>query len=166
MLGYALQEAGCFVEILDGDEVRKAVSLGLGFSLEDREENIQNIAFLAKSITQAGGIAIAATVSPYRKMRARARATIGNFTEVFVTCPLAICIARDVKGHYALALRGEIPNFTGISDAYEAPDHPEIIVQTDFQSPDSCVTIILEGLIALGYLSRGNGSRSILRRAL
>jgi len=152
MLRDALQEAGRFVEILDGDEVRQNVSRGLGFSKKDREQNGHNVISLAQRITQSGGIAIAATVSPYRMMRHQARAAIGQFAEVFVSCPLAVCIARDVKGHYSLALRGVIPHFTGISDPYEPPDCPEIAVRTDIQTIGESVTIILEGLVKLGHL--------------
>ena len=112
------------VEVLDGDEVRTRLTKGLGFSKADRDENIRRIAYVAKLLTRVQAVAIVAAVSPYRDIRDEARAEIGNFVEVYVKCPLEECIRRDVKGLYAKALRGEIPNFTGVSDPYEHRSAP------------------------------------------
>ncbi|MGC8834226.1 MAG: adenylyl-sulfate kinase, partial [Armatimonadota bacterium] len=116
-----IRRRGRNVEILDGDVVRTHLSKGLGFSKEDRDTNIRRIAFVCKLLTRNGVAVIAAAISPYRDVREEARREIGNFVEVYVRCPLEVCIQRDVKGLYQKALRGEIPNFTGISDPYEEP---------------------------------------------
>ncbi|MDT7040987.1 adenylyl-sulfate kinase [Candidatus Nitronereus thalassa] len=147
-----LDEAGLPVEILDGDEVRQRLTKGLGFTKEDRDENIRRIAFVSKLLTRVGAIAIVAAISPYRESRERAKAEIGNFLEVYVECPLQVCMKRDVKGLYAKASRGEIENFTGISDPYEPPISPDITVQTDNILPISNVTKILEHLVAHNYI--------------
>src|SRR5919199_6739409 len=134
-----LQGMGRNVELLDGDEVRKNLSQGLGFSKADRDANIQRIAFVAKLLSRNGVIAITAAISPYREVRDAARAEIQDgapFIEVFVDCPLEVCEQRDVKGLYKKARSGEIAQFTGISDPYEAPEHPEITLHTDRESPD------------------------------
>jgi adenylylsulfate kinase len=140
------------VELLDGDEVRKNLSQGLGFSKADRDANIQRITFVAKLLSRNGVVAITAAISPYRAIRDNARAEIRNFVEVYVDCPLEICEQRDVKGLYRKARTGEIPQFTGISDPYEPPLHPEIHLHTDQENPEQDVTIILERLSELGYL--------------
>lgn len=147
-----LEELGMPVELLDGDEVRQRLTKGLGFTKEDREENIRRISYVAKLLTRVGAVAIVAAISPYRDMRERARAEIGRFIEVYAQCPLQVCIDRDVKGLYAKAIRGEIPNFTGISDSYEPPTNPEIVVATDRMSPQDCLDTILKQLARLNYL--------------
>jgi len=149
MLQRELDEAGFAVEVLDGDEVRQRLTKGLGFSKEDRDENIRRISYVAKLLTNVGGVAIAATISPYREPRDRARAEIRNFIEVYVNCPLPVCMQRDVRGLYAKAVRGEIPNFTGISDPYEPPVQPEVIVHTERESHEESLSKILEKLVAL-----------------
>lgn len=149
-----LQGMGRRVELLDGDEVRKNLSQGLGFSKADRDANIQRIAFVAKLLSRNGVVAITAAISPYRETRDRARAEIKNFVEVFVDCPLEICEQRDVKGLYAKARSGEIAQFTGISDPYEAPENPEVHLHTDQENPEQDVEIILSRLSELGYLPR------------
>src|SRR5919108_6498724 len=108
LLEEVLVQRGQRVEVLDGDEVRLRLSRGLGFSKEDRDENIRRIAYVAKLITRCGGVAITCAISPYRAIREGARKEIGAFVEVYVKCPLNVCIARDVKGLYAKALRGEL----------------------------------------------------------
>jgi adenylylsulfate kinase len=163
LLEKALTQRGCRVEVLDGDEVRQRLSRGLGFSKEDRDENIRRISYVANLITRSGGVAITCAISPYRQLRGEARREIGHFVEVYVQCPLEVCIARDVKGLYAKALRGEIAQFTGVSDPYEAPLSPEVVVDTDRQRPEESVAVILRRLEELGYMAadRGGGLRSL-----
>jgi adenylyl-sulfate kinase len=142
------------VEVLDGDEVRTRLTKGLGFSKADRDENIRRIAYVAKLLTRVQAVAIVAAVSPYREIRDEARAEIGNFVEVYVNCPLEECIQRDVKGLYAKALRGEIPNFTGVSDPYEPPIRPEVTVETGAEDVGASLAKILRQLARLGYIPR------------
>jgi len=141
-------------EILDGDEIRKRLTKGLGFSKEDRDENIRRIAFVAKLLARNGVIAITAAISPYRELRDDARKEIERFVEIYVKCPLDLCIARDVKGHYKRAMAGDIPTFTGISDPYEAPLHPELLLETDKEDPKVSVQRVIHTLEALHYLPR------------
>ncbi|MFA0738694.1 MAG: hypothetical protein LKKZDAJK_001809 [Candidatus Fervidibacter sp.] len=152
-LSERLREAGYKVEILDGDVVRQHFSKGLGFSKEDRIENIKRVAYVAHLLARNGVVVITALISPYREGREYARQLIGDFVEVYVKCPLNVLIERDVKGLYAKALRGEIPNFTGISDPYEPPENPEVVVETDKETVDESVDKIWQALVALGYLS-------------
>ena len=163
MLEQVLVDQGRHVEVLDGDEVRLRLSRGLGFSKEDRDENIRRITYVAKLITRCDGVAITCAISPYRALRDEARQEIGRFIEVYVKCALDVCIDRDVKGLYAKALRGEIPVFTGVSDPYEAPLAPEVIVETDREAPEESLTKILRRLEALGYLAAppADGMRSL-----
>lgn len=152
LLHEMFDEAGLGNAILDGDEVRQRLTKGLGFTKADREENIRRIAYVSKLLTKVGAISIVAAISPYRESRSRARAEIGNFIEVHVDCPLQICIDRDVKGLYAKASRGEIENFTGISDPYEPPLNPEIVVRTEREDPLTNVQIILNYLVDHHYI--------------
>jgi adenylylsulfate kinase len=152
LLHRELVEIGLPTEILDGDEVRQRLTKGLGFSREDREENIRRIAYVSKLLTRVGAVAITAAISPYQEMRDRARIDIGSFIEVYVNCPLQVCMSRDVKGLYAKAVRGEILNFTGISDPYEPPVNPEIVVHTDRETLEESLKIILKGLVEMNYL--------------
>jgi adenylyl-sulfate kinase len=151
-LEQALIERGRHVEVLDGDEVREHLSKGLSFSREDRDINIRSIAFVAKLITRCGAVAITAAISPYRDTRAAARQEIVRFIEVYVDCPLDTLVERDVKGLYARALRGEIDHFTGVSDPYEPPLAPDVVVRSDRESPHQSVGRILQRLEAIGYL--------------
>jgi adenylyl-sulfate kinase len=134
-LSHALSEIlrgrGHNVEILDGDEVRENLSKGLGFSREDRDTNIRRIGYVCHLLARNGVIAMSAAISPYRSVRDENRTRIGDFIEVFVKCPLPVLVQRDVKGLYKKALAGEIKNFTGVSDPYEEPLSPEIVVETD-----------------------------------
>ena len=150
----ALDEVGLAVVVLDGDEIRQRLSKDLGFSKEGRDENIRRIAYVSKLLTRIGGVAIVAAISPYRGARDRARMEIGDFVEVFVDCPLPVCMQRDVKGLYLRANRGEINNFTGISDPYEPPTDPEIFVRTDQESPEASLKKILAKLAELHYYPR------------
>ena len=152
MLQKKLHEVGFPVEILDGDEVRQRLNQGLGFSKEDREENIRRISYVAKLLTRVGAVAITAAISPYRTSRDQARSEIERFVEVYINCPVEECIRRDVKGLYAKAIQGKVQNFTGVSDPYEPPSRPEIIVYTDRESPEESLQKILYGLMSLQYI--------------
>lgn len=147
-----LRERGHKVEVLDGDVVRTNLSKGLGFSKEDRDTNIRRIGFVAKLLTRNGVAVITAAISPYREIRDEVRAEIGSFVEVYVSCSLDELVRRDVKGLYAKALRGEIQNFTGVSDPYEPPLNPEVTVYSDRETVDESVSRILAKLEELGYL--------------
>jgi adenylyl-sulfate kinase len=146
------------VEILDGDVVRTHLSKGLGFSKEDRDTNILRIAFVCSLLTRHGAAVISAAISPYAEARAEARARIGEFVEVYVQCPIDELTRRDVKGLYEKALRGELPNFTGVSDPYEAPVNPEVIVNTDTETVDQSVAKILAVLEQRGYVPTAEGA--------
>ena len=131
-----LREAGAEVEVLDGDVVRTRLSKGLGFSKEDRDENVRRIGFVCELLSRNAVIAVAAAISPYRAVREEMRARIVNFVEVYVQCPVEVLAIRDVKGLYRGALAGEIPQFTGISDPYEAPLAPEVTVNSSTETPE------------------------------
>jgi adenylylsulfate kinase len=141
------------VEVLDGDVVRTHLSKGLGFSKEDRDTNIRRIAFVCHLLTRNGVAVISAAISPYREIRDEARRDITHFVEVYVKCPLDELVRRDVKGLYARAIKGEIANFTGVSDPYEEPLHPEIVVETDQETVAESVARILAALEDRGYLA-------------
>jgi adenylylsulfate kinase len=151
-----IRERGFSVMVLDGDEVRTWLTAGLGFSREDREENIRRIAHLAMFQNRAGVATITAAISPYARARDDARRLIQRFVEVYVDCPLSVCEERDVKGLYRKARRGEVQRFTGVSDPYEPPSAPDVVVRTDRESTDDCVARILERVEDLGYLPRGH----------
>ncbi|HEY1739304.1 MAG TPA: adenylyl-sulfate kinase [Acidimicrobiia bacterium] len=127
---------GLKVELLDGDEVRENLSKGLGFSKEDRDVNIRRIGWVAKVLARNGVIAVTAAISPYRALRDEMRGQIDNFVEIHVATPFEVCEDRDVKGLYAKARAGEIPQFTGLDDPYEPPANPEIRVDTGSKTPD------------------------------
>ncbi len=147
-----LQERGRKVELLDGDVVRTNLSKGLGFSKEDRDTNIRRIGFVSNLLTRNGVASIVAAISPYREVREEVRANIGSFVEVYVQCPLDELVRRDVKGLYEKALRGEIENFTGVSDPYEEPENAEVVVDTERESVEESVEKVLSALERLGYL--------------
>jgi adenylylsulfate kinase len=147
----ALAGAGHRAEILDGDEVRRKLSAGLGFSRQDRDENVRRIGFVARLLARNGVIAIAAVVSPYRETRDEIRrAHEAPFVEVFVDCPVDDLIRRDPKGLYARALRGELPNLTGIGDPYEPPIAPDIHVNTNTESVKESLSRVVAGLVKRG----------------
>ncbi len=154
-----LRRRGRNVEVLDGDIIRTHLSKGLGFSKEDRDTNIKRIAFVCELLTRNDVIAMAAAISPYRETRDYARQTIGNFVEIFVNCPLDVCIERDVKGLYKKALSGEISNFTGVSDPYEEPESAEIVLNTHEESPEESAARVIACLEDLGYLDPAEGDR-------
>lgn len=154
ILAIHLLECGRQATILDGDVVRTHLSKGLGFSKEDRDTNIRRIGFVASEIARHGGLVIAAAVSPYRATRDEIRGMVGadQFVEVFVDTPLSVCEQRDAKGMYAKARRGEIKNFTGIDDPYEAPLNPEITLDTVAYTPDENAQQILDYLVERGFV--------------
>lgn len=127
-----LLRRGFRVELLDGDELRNTVCKGLGFSRDDRMENIRRIVYICKLLSRHGVTVLVSAIAPYRDMRAYAREQLPGYTEIFVDCPLEVCERRDVKGLYAKARRGEIRHFTGISDVYDKPERPDITVDTQF----------------------------------
>lgn len=144
------------ISLLDGDVIRTHLSRGLGFSQEDRETNILRVGFVAKEITKHGGIAICALVSPYAKTRLQVRHMInevGGFIEIYVSTPLAVCEVRDRKGLYKKAKEGLIQQFTGISDPYEAPTHPEINIDTANVGPEEVIANLIKHIRMLGYLA-------------
>ncbi len=145
------------VEILDGDEVRTHLSKGLGFTKEDRDINVRRIGFVARLLARHGVFVITAAISPYRDTRNEMRELAAvegiPFIEVFVNPQLQSLVARDVKGLYKRALAGEIPHFTGVSDPYEPPADPEVVVHTDAEPVAASVEAILRALVAKGVLS-------------
>jgi sulfate adenylyltransferase/3'-phosphoadenosine 5'-phosphosulfate synthase len=151
-LAEELQRWGQPTEIMDGDVIRTTLSKGLGFSREDRNTNIARITLLCSLLSRHGVAAISAAISPYAEARDAAREQIENFIEVYVECPLDVLKARDVKGLYAKAERGEIQHFTGVSDPYEAPENPEIVVRTDRETVAESVSKILDHLERRGLL--------------
>jgi sulfate adenylyltransferase/3'-phosphoadenosine 5'-phosphosulfate synthase len=146
LLSAELAERGRHAEVLDGDEVRTHLSKGLGFSKEDRDTNIRRIGYVARVVARSGGAAITAAISPYREARDEVRAQTPNFIEVYVRCSLDELVRRDVKGLYQRALAGEIANFTGVNDPYEPPLRPEIVVDSETQTPEESVDAILREL--------------------
>lgn len=140
------------IELLDGDVIRTHLSRGLGFSKEDRDTNIRRIGWVCQVLTRNGVVAVASAISPYRAVRDEVREQIGAFVEVYVKCPIDVLVERDVKGLYAKALAGEIENFTGISDPYEPPVEPEVVVETDQETVDDSVAKILAALESRGHV--------------
>ena len=145
---------GINFEILDGDEVREHLTKELGFSKEDRLTNVDRIAFLAGMLSKYNVLAIVPVIAPYKEARNNARSLSKNFVEVFVKAGIETVKDRDVKGLYKKAISGEIKNFTGISDPYEEPENPDILVNTEKESIEESVNKILEYLINNDYLSR------------
>jgi len=145
------------VEILDGDVVRQNLTKGLGFSKEDRDENIRRVGFVAGLLTRNQVIVLVSAISPYQEIRQEVRERIGNFVEVYVNAPLEVCEQRDVKGLYKKARAGEIKNFTGIDDPYEPPLNPDVECRTDLESLEESVSKVLAKLRELGYLPMTGG---------
>lgn len=141
---------------LDGDNIRHGLNNNLGFSADDRTENIRRIGEVSKLFVDAGVIVLTAFISPYSKDRDMVRAMVepNEFVEVYIECPVEVCEQRDVKGLYAKARAGEIPEFTGVSAPYEAPEHPEVTVNTGELSLEESLESIVEQLQAKGYLNR------------
>ena len=148
-----LRESNYGIEVLDGDVVRTNLTKGLGFSKADRDENIRRIGFVSHLLTRHGVIVLVSAISPYRDIRGEVRQKIGDFVEIFVNAPLAVCEERDVKGLYEKARKGEIKGFTGIDDPYEEPLNPEVECRTDLESLEESVAKVWTKLIELGYVA-------------
>ena len=153
-----LYELGIFVYMLDGDKIRQGLNCDLGFSSEDRQENIRRIAEVAKLFADSGFLTVVAFISPFRKGRDQVRLDMqqGRFVEVFVDCPLEVCEIRDSKGLYAKARSGELKEFTGISSPYEKPLSPELHLRTDEIGIDECVNNIMDYLVAAEIIKNLN----------
>jgi adenylyl-sulfate kinase len=149
-----LKERGVKVEVLDGDEVRENLSKGLGFSKEDRDTNIRRIGYVANLLARNGVCSITAAISPYRAIRQEVRDMAGNFVEVFVEAPLEVVEERDTKGLYKKARAGIIKNFTGISDPYEDPESPEVVVHTGDETIEQSTAKIMAHLESRGLVSK------------
>ncbi len=152
-----LLERGLKVEVLDGDEVRTNLSKGLGYSKEDRDTNIRRIGWVCHLLTRNDVVAISAAISPYRAIRDENRKLIGRFVEVYCECDIDTLKGRDPKGLYEKALKGEIQNFTGVSDPYEPPEHAEVVVDTANEDIDTSVQRIIATLEQLNYIPAGDG---------
>lgn len=152
-LAEQLKAKGCKLEILDGDIIRQNLTKGLGFSKEDRDENIRRIGFVSHLLTRNGVIVLVSAISPYREIRDEVRKRIGDFVEVYVNAPLEVCEDRDVKGLYERARAGEIKGFTGIDDPYEEPLNPELECRTDKEELSESVAKVISKLQEMNYLS-------------
>lgn len=146
LLTKELETLGVRAANLDGDLVRREALFNLGYSKRDRDTNIRVIGFVASTLNDFGVPAIVSAISPYAEVRAEVRKKIDRFVEVYVRCPVEVCIQRDPKGLYKKALAGEIEKMTGIDDPYEEPEDPELIVDTSMSSPEECVAAILSYL--------------------
>ncbi|MBF1989951.1 adenylyl-sulfate kinase [Fischerella thermalis] len=147
-----LLSQGYKVEVLDGDVVRQNLTKGLGFSKEDRDENVRRVGFVASLLSRNGVIVLVSAISPYRNIREEMRQRIDNFVEVYVNAPLDVCERRDVKGLYQKARSGQIKNFTGIDDPYEPPLNADIECRTDLESLEESVSKVLAKLEERGYV--------------
>jgi len=155
LLAARLRAQNAKVELLDGDVIRTNLSKGLGFSKQDRDENIRRIGFVCELLSRNGVIAIVAAISPYRSIREEVRARVQTFVEVYVECPLEVLISRDTKGLYKRAVAGEIADFTGVSAPYEPPIAAEVTVHTAQESPDQGLARIWATLESLCLVSDG-----------
>ena len=153
LLAQALSQRGFKVEVLDGDIVRSTLSKGLGFTSADRVTNLRRIAAMAQNLVHQQVVTIVAAICPYHAIREEVRASIGNYIEVYLDCPLEVCISRDPKGLYRQALAGEIQHFTGINDVFDTPMRPDIEVITHGAPPEVSLAQILRGLAALRHIS-------------
>jgi adenylylsulfate kinase len=153
MLYHEFQSRGMKTEIMDGDVVRQNLSKGLGFSKEDRDTNILRIGFVAELLTRNGVATICCPISPYRQTRDQVRETVGAFVEIYVHATIEeLAQNRDPKGLYKKALAGQITGFTGVDDPYEAPEHPELVLDTMVETPEDSLQRTLTRLMELGYL--------------
>lgn len=151
-LAKELRARGMKVEVLDGDVIRTNLSKGLGFSKEDRDTNVLRVGWVAEVLSRNGVAVLCALISPYRETRNKVRERIPNFVEVYVEAPLEEVVRRDVKGLYKKALAGEIKNFTGVSDPYEPPEHPEVVCHTAEETLEESVQKVLGYLESRGWL--------------
>jgi adenylyl-sulfate kinase len=158
LVGPELDRRGLVVEYLDGDTVRTHLSKGLGFSKEDRDTHIERVGWVASRLTRQGGTVIAATISPYEATRQQARERIeevGTFVEIYVKTSVDECAKRDVKGLYEKAFKGEIKEFTGVSDPYEEPSNPELVIDTEQHEPEESAALVVTKLEELGLIPSG-----------
>ncbi|HUY19628.1 MAG TPA: adenylyl-sulfate kinase [Candidatus Binataceae bacterium] len=153
LVSLELRERGHRVEILDGDEVRTNLSKGLGFSKEDRDTNIRRIGYVCRLLSRNGVVAVSAAISPYREIRDEVRRAHDRFFEVYVRCALDELVRRDVKGLYEKALRGEIAHFTGVSDPYEEPVDPELVIESDREAAEESLAKLVATLEHRGYIA-------------
>jgi adenylylsulfate kinase len=156
LVGPELDRRGLVVEYLDGDTVRTHLSKGLGFSKEDRDTHIERVGWVASRLTRQGGAVIAAAISPYEETRQKARTLVddvGTFVEVYVKASVDECARRDVKGLYEKAFKGEITEFTGVSDPYEEPSSPELVLDTELLEPEESAAAVVAKLEELGLVS-------------
>lgn len=158
-----LRQRGVRVERLDGDVVRESLTRDLGFSKEDRDKNIERVTFVAKLLTRQGVIVLASFISPYQATRDYSRRQIGEFAEIYVDAPLEVLIKRDVKGLYKKAIAGEIDNFTGISDPYEAPEQPDLHIRTDQETVAESAAKVIAFLEERGYIPSSSPDINISR---
>jgi adenylylsulfate kinase len=162
-----LKESGFKVELLDGDVVRKELSPELGFTKQDREIHARRVVYLSKLLSRNGIISIVCLISPYREFRRYARSetnTNNNFYEVYVKCSLETCVRRDPKGLYKKALSGEIKDLTGLQDPYEEPKNPEIIVDTERQTVEEDVNMILDRVLQMDSNINDGKTRTIAQK--
>ena len=154
LYNHLLQQGIANVELLDGDVVRQYLTRGLGFTKQDRDENIRRIGWLSRMLNKHGVNTIVAAISPYRDVREEQKKLIGNFFEIYVNCPVEICEQRDVKGMYKKAREGSIPHFTGVNDPYEEPLTPNLIIETDKLSIDKSFMVLLTALLEKSFLGK------------
>src|SRR5688572_11737917 len=147
-----LNERGILIERLDGDVVRESLTRDLGFSKEDRDKNIERVSFVAKLLSRNGVGVVCSFISPYQAQRDMVRSQTTNFIEVYVSTPLEVCAERDVKGMYKKAMAGEIPNFTGVSDPYEAPENAEIVIPTHLETVEQSANRVIAYLEEKGLI--------------
>src|SRR5690606_22689367 len=141
------------LENLDGDVMRMGLCKGLGFSKEDRDENIRRFYLVAQLLTRNDVVTLCSVISPYREARDTARALIRDFCEIYVKAPVEVCAERDTKGLYAKALAGELKEFTGVNDPYEAPENPDLVLETDTHTPDELADKVIAWMEEKGYLA-------------
>jgi adenylylsulfate kinase len=161
LLARALQQRGFKVELLDGDVVRTTLSKGLGFTPGDRVTNLRRIAAMAENLVRRQVVTIVAAICPYHAIREEVRSSIDEYVEVFLNCPLEVCISRDPKGLYRKALAGEIQHFTGIDDIFESPVQPDIEITSHGEAPEASLARILQGLAALRRISPEPGVQTV-----
>ena len=156
-----LHSLGCRTFVFDGDNVRHGLCADLGFSREDRDDNIRRIGEMAKLFIEAGVIALTAFISPFRAERNRVRNLVheGDFLEIFCKCSIEVCEQRDVKGHYKKARTGEIKEFTGVSSPYEEPAHPDLVIATDTMTVEACVDAVIDLLRRRGIVQAETPAR-------
>jgi adenylylsulfate kinase len=140
------------LEVLDGDVMRMGLCKGLGFSKEDRDENIRRFMLVAQLLTRNDVITLCSVISPYREARDTARALIGDFAEIYIKAPVEVCAERDTKGLYAKAMAGELKEFTGVNDPYEAPENPDLVLESDKHTPEELADTVIAWMEEKGYL--------------